>query len=92
MTKKTNKAIAEILINAGFEKAVYRNAKKQLPENTGFRLQAFKNEYHNLLSIYAATTTWNDEEQFALVLKMASVLSNAGLELQVRADHITISR
>jgi hypothetical protein len=55
--KTTNKAIAELLINAGIEKAFYRNAKKQLPENAGFRFQTFKNEYHNLLSIYAAPLT-----------------------------------
>ena len=92
MTKTTNKVITEILINAGFEKAVYTNARKQLPENEGFRLQAFKNEYHNLLNIYAATLTWNEDAQFALVTKMAKALSDAGLKFQIRADHITISR
>jgi len=90
--KITNKAIAEMLINAGIEKAIYRNAKKQLPENAGFRFQAFKNEYHNLLNIYAAPTTWNEEEQLSMVVKMAKVLSDAGLEFQVREDHITITR
>jgi len=90
--KTTNKAIAELLINAGIEKAVYRNAKKQLPENAGFRMQTWKNEYHNLLSIYAAPLTWNEDDELAIVLKMAKVLSDAGLEFQVRADHITITR
>jgi hypothetical protein len=90
--KTTNKAIAELLINAGIEKAVYRNAKKQLPENAGFRMQTFKNEYHNLLSIYAAPLTWNEDEQTAMVLKMAKVLSDAGFEFQVREDHLTIAR
>ncbi len=90
--KTTNKAIAELLENAGIAKAIYRNAKKQLPENAGFRLQTFKNEYHNLLNIYAAPLTWDEEEQFKMVLKMSAVLSNAGLEFQVREDHITISR
>jgi hypothetical protein len=90
--KATNKAIADLLINAGIEKAVYRNAKKQLPENAGFRLQTFKNEYHNLLSIYAAPLTWNEDDQQAMVLKMAKVLSDAGLEFQVREDHLTIAR
>lgn len=90
--KITNKAIAELLINAGIEKAFYKNAKKQLPENAGFRLETFKNEYHNLLSIYAAPLSWNEEEQFAMVCKMASVLSKAGIEFQVRPDHIIIAR
>jgi hypothetical protein len=90
--KTTNKAIAELLVASGIEKAVYRNAKKQLPENPGFRLQTFKNEYTNLLSIYAATTSWDQEDQLEMVLKMSSVLSDAGLQFQVRADHITISR
>ena len=90
--KMTNKAIAQLLIDAGIEKAIYRNARKQLPENAGFRLQVFKNEYHNLLSIYAAPLTWNEDEQFAMVVKMAKVLSDAGLEFQVRGDHITIER
>lgn len=90
--KTTNKAIADLLINAGIEKAVYRNAKKQLPENAGFRLQTFKNEYHNLLSIYAAPLTWNEDDQQAMVLKMAKVLSDAGLQIQVRDTHIAIAR
>jgi hypothetical protein len=92
MPKLTNKAISEMLINAGIEKAIYRNAKRQLPENPGFRFQTWKNEYHNLLSIYAATTTWNEADQFAMILKISKILSDAGLEFQVRADHITISR
>jgi hypothetical protein len=90
--KTTNKAIAELLINAGIEKAIYSNANKQLPENAGFRLQTFKNEYHNILSIYAAPTTWNEDEQVAMVTKMAKVLSNAGLKFQVHGNNITIAR
>jgi glutamine synthetase adenylyltransferase len=90
--KTTNKAIAQLLINAGIEKAIYSNARKQLPENAGFRLQTFKNEYHNILSIYAAPTTWNEDEQVAMVTKMAKALSNAGLEFQVHATNITIAR
>jgi len=91
--KTTNKAIAQLLINAGIEKAIYSNARKQLPENAGFRLQTFKNEYHNRLSIYAATTTWNQSENVATMInQISAVLTQAGIAFTTRNDSIEINR
>ena len=83
LQKVTNKKIAEILVNAGIEKAIYRNARKQLPENDGFRLQTFKNEYHNMLTIYAAATTWtNVVKEAELIRQIAEALTAAGVAFE----------
>jgi len=92
LQKVTNKAIAEILVNAGIEKAIYSNARKQLPQNEGFRFQTFKNEYHNLLSIYAATTYWNDDKQIELATKISAALTAAGISNVRNNDRVSIER
>jgi len=92
-TQITNKAVAEILINAGVEKATYRNANAQLPQNAGFRLQTFKNTYHNLLTIYAAPTSWSNTAQTAeLIAKISAALTAAGIAFDTRTDSVQITR
>lgn len=93
MNKITNKAVAEILINAGVEKAYYSNARKQLPENAGFRFQTWKNEYHNALIVYAAPTSSNNAEQEAdLINKIVTALTVAGVSFTTRTDSVIIER
>jgi hypothetical protein len=83
LQKITNKKVAEILFNAGIEKAIYRNARTQLPNNNGYRFQTFKNEYHNMLTIYAAATSWtNVTKEAELIQQIATALTAAGVAFE----------
>jgi hypothetical protein len=92
LQKITNKKIAEILVNAGIEKAFYRNARTQLPENEGFRFQQQKNQFFNILSVYPATTYWNDDKLIELATKISAALTAAGVEHTRSNDVVHIHR